>query len=261
MLKQENITIGSDPELFLFNKEEAVPSVGLLGGSKDAPVPVKFGAIQEDNVLAEFNIEPATTRDEFVHNIDQVMRQLRDRVSPLSLRVISSHNFAKEVLKKAGPQAMTFGCDPDFNAWTQEHNEPPSPYTTLRSAGGHVHVGYDVFEGPGPFEVVQAMDVYLGIPSVLLDDDTQRRSLYGKAGACRPKPYGVEYRTLSNFWLRSNRLVRWVYDNSLLAYSMSDEMEDILATFPGDYIQDVINNSKSKEAMEMVHALNIPMPE
>ena len=28
--------------------------------------------------------------------------------------------------------------------------------------------------------------------------------MYGKAGAFRPKPYGMEYRVLSNFWLTSD---------------------------------------------------------
>jgi hypothetical protein len=43
-----------------------------------------------------------------------------------------------------------------------------------------------------------------------------RRELYGKAGAFRPKPYGVEYRVLSNRWLNSEALIRWVYNQSQL---------------------------------------------
>jgi hypothetical protein len=33
------------------------------------------------------------------------------------------------------------------------------------------------------------------------DKDTERRKLYGKPGAFRPKPYGCEYRVLSNAWV------------------------------------------------------------
>jgi len=41
------------------------------------------------------------------------------------------------------------------------------------------------------------MDVLLGLPSVLIDPDRKRRSLYGKAGCFRLCPYGFEYRVLS----------------------------------------------------------------
>ena len=58
------------------------------------------------------------------------------------------------------------------------------------------------------------MDLFLGVPSVTLDSDTRRRELYGKAGAYRAKDYGVEYRTLSNFWIWKDSLKDWVYDQT-----------------------------------------------
>ncbi len=41
----------------------------------------------------------------------------------------------------------------------------------------------------------------------MYDKDTERRGMYGKAGAFRPKPYGVEYRTLSNAWLSNDERI------------------------------------------------------
>ena len=35
-----------------------------------------------------------------------------------------------------------------------------------------------------------------------------RRQLYGSAGRFRPTSYGIEYRTLSNFWIWDQRLTR-----------------------------------------------------
>ena len=59
-------TIGADPEILLRDSDYLYRSVeGLIGGTKNAPVPIEglpsgFGA-QEDNVMLEFNIPPATT--------------------------------------------------------------------------------------------------------------------------------------------------------------------------------------------------------
>jgi hypothetical protein len=71
--------------------------------------------------------------------------------------------------------------------------------------------------------LVKQLDAYLGIPSLEWDKDTLRRRLYGKAGAFRPKPYGVEYRTLSNAWLKNEMLVRYVYRQTMRA------IEDLMA--------------------------------
>ena len=53
------ITIGADPELFLRDGDAITSAIGLIGGDKYEPRLVTLGAVQEDNVLAEFNIDPA----------------------------------------------------------------------------------------------------------------------------------------------------------------------------------------------------------
>jgi hypothetical protein len=69
------------------------------------------------------------------------------------------------------------------------------------------------------------MDLFIGISSLLVDPDesaARRRELYGRAGCHRPKPYGVEYRTVGNFWTRSPNLVRLVYRLTEIAIAASD---------------------------------------
>lgn len=259
---QEEFSIGTDPEVFLESeKGDIIPAVGLIGGSKNHPLLVHKGAVQEDNVLGEFNIHPAATPYEFKDNIRRVMHQLENRVNPLKLKVLSSHHFTKEVLKGAGRQAMQFGCDPDINAWTGEENSSPNPFTTLRTAGGHVHVGFKVDDDDqeSRFNVIKLMDVYLGVPSVLLDNDVERRSLYGKAGACRLKEYGAEYRVLSNFWLQSDAHMDWVYNQTKRAVDNMEYLDEILAKYNPETIQYTINNSDKNLAEVIVADLNLEM--
>lgn len=252
--------VGCDPEVFVADGSGIIPGIGLIGGSKHEPMQVDKGALQEDNVLAEFNIIPAATEDDFVTNINHVMQQLMYRIAPLEMRILSSHRFDKEVLEKAGPKAMEFGCDVDYNAWSMQPNRRPDPTTNLRTAGGHVHVSFDSDDETMAYKVGAMMDYYLGVPSVLLDSDQERRQMYGKAGAIRPKDYGVEYRTLSNFWLQSDKLMRWVFRNAKEAVENVDHVFNFRKLFPADDVQNVINTGNTRRAEKIITSLNIPMP-
>lgn len=98
---------------------------------------------------------------------------------------------------------------------------PPDMMQSMRTGAGHIHIGFtenkDVNEDNHFLEcaaMAREMDYYIGIYSLLWDSDSSRRSMYGRAGCFRPKPYGVEYRTPSNAWLRDDRLINWVYNSS-----------------------------------------------
>src|SRR3546814_16551327 len=93
----------------------------------------------------------------------------------------------------------------DYNAGTGGVTPPPdaSQNPLMRCAGGHLHVGWTEGESLGSIQhvmncsdLVKQLDGYLGLGSLGKDKDKVRRSLYGKAGACRIKPYGVEYREI-----------------------------------------------------------------
>jgi len=58
--------IGADPEVFITNeKGDIISGIGLIGGTKKEPRKVSCGAVQEDNVLGEFNITAASSRSAF----------------------------------------------------------------------------------------------------------------------------------------------------------------------------------------------------
>lgn len=250
----DGIEVGCDPELFLRNTESKfISSIKKFGGSKTRPAPIGENCyVQEDNVALEFNIPPAKTVEAFVSSIEYSLKELSVRAEKLqlSLAIVPAAHFDKDQLRD--PKAKVFGCDPDFNAWTKTKNDPPHcSDASLRSAGGHIHVGCVRWLNDNPIlkahDVARAMDVFLGIPSLLLDTDRTRRQLYGKAGAFRPKPYGMEYRTLSNFWIRSEALRKWAYKQTHKAIEFLDA-GNILKEEDGVEIQKCINESNTDMA-------------
>lgn len=216
------ILVGADPELFMRNPNSGafVSAHDAVPGTKYEPFKVPHGAIQVDGTALEFNIDPAGTIDEFVNNIKAVRQTLESYVPGFNVvaEPVAMYDF-DYFMNEVPAEAHTLGCDPDFNGWTLDVNPRPDPGgRPMRTASGHVHIGWandkDVFD-EDHFKycamVAKQMDYYLGIHSLQWDPDPTRRLLYGQAGAFRPKPYGMEYRVLSNRWLSSELLMRRVY--------------------------------------------------
>ena len=234
------ITIGADPELCLLKDNQPFSAIGLIGGSKDEPKPLPRGkgySVQEDNVSMEFNIPACHDHEQFIESIQYVMNTMKKKLKKYQFSEASALVFPNDQLQH--PKALEFGCEPDFNAWTKQMNpRPKATDAALRSAGGHVHVGTT----EDPVEVIRAMDLFVGVPSIKLDKGILRRQLYGKAGAFRPKDYGCEYRTLSNFWIFSAETIKWVYDQTAKALAFV-EAGEVIPLEHGEAIQDCINNS------------------
>ena len=216
---------GCDPELFVLNTEGRVVSAhDLLPGTKDEPFKDPYGAIQVDGTAAEFNIDPVDNFEDFDRNITEVMKSLISFLPKgYKLSVVPSVKYDIEEWERIPPAAKVLGCNPDFNGWTNEQNPSPKPVGDLervRTASGHLHIGWtqdvdlskDIEHLNHCSDLVKQLDWYLGYWSLLADKDNIRRSLYGQAGACRYKSYGVEYRVLSNFWLTSKSSRRAVWD-------------------------------------------------
>ena len=213
--------IGADPEVFVGQNGRVKSIVGLIGGTKANPRPLPLGdgfAVQEDNVALEFNIPASPTKELFVSNIATATEFLESAIKDMhGLQFVkdSAVSFPSEELQSA--EALVFGCDPDYNAWTGRKNRPPhATDPNLRSCGGHVHIGIKgtKYDGLNIRSIIKFCDLYMGIPSIYMDKGQLRKQLYGKAGAFRPKSYGGEYRSLSNYWIFDKRLTEWVYENT-----------------------------------------------
>lgn len=220
-----NILIGADPEMFMKKDGSFVSAYGMIKGDKKNPFKVKDGAVQVDGMALEFNIDPASSELEFVHNITSVMEQLKAMVPEFEVIAQPTATFTPEYMKAQPKEALELGCEPDFNAWNDGAvNVKPNQDKPMRTGAGHIHIGWttdaditDPSHLVDCIEITKMLDAYLGIPSLMLDEDRERRTMYGQAGCFRPKPYGVEYRVLSNFWLKSPELMAWVYKTTQLA--------------------------------------------
>jgi len=221
MQTKTKILIGADPELFLWSNRSGgyISAHDKLPGTKQEPHKVACGAVQVDGTAAEFNIDPAATAQEFYVNCKTVIAELKSMVPDYTLKTVPYVKYNKSYFDRIVPDyAKALGCDPDYNAWERTLNAPPDATGSLRTASGHVHIGWT--DGADPFSeahfatcvaLTKQMDYYLGIMSLEWDPDPTRRSLYGQAGAFRPKPYGVEYRVLSNSWLNRMSLTKKVF--------------------------------------------------
>lgn len=113
---------------------------------------------------------------------------------------------------------------------------------------GHIHIGYPNPSVETTEKIVKAFDIFVVLPSLLLDTDKERRKLYGKAGAFRFKdPWGVECRALSNFWIHSDDSMRWVYNQTIKAVNtvLDNEIDEYIKLYSEDVINAINNNDMS----------------
>lgn len=267
------ILIGADPEIFVYDivKNCFLSGEGLIPGTKHEPFKVDKGAIQVDGVALEFNIDPARTAKEFVGNVIHVYDRLKERIykagSSLVLRASPVADFDPEYFEKnVSFEAKILGCDPDFNAYTGQANLPPQGERPFRTASGHIHIGWTSeieFTNPFHMGMCQALskhlDIYLALPSRLWDTDSRRRELYGQLGAFRPKHYGLEYRVLSNVWIRDMLLMEFVYSSARLCVDRFFAAE--LPEPPDyNYINHIWNDYSVKDLKSFLEDNDIPMP-
>lgn len=225
--KKFEVTIGADPELFIYDSSEKkfISAHDIVPGTKAEPLVVPRGAVQVDGVAAEFNILPAKTQREFTKNINRVRNFLdliiKDKNKNYRLVGAPTARFDMEYFDKLPDEVKILGCQPDYNAYTGGVNRKPGTDLPIRSGGGHIHVGFLHEELPDPFtvehmrrcgELVRDLDFALIHASKEWDYDIERQKLYGEPGSFRPKSYGVEYRPLSNAWLNQEWSTTFVYD-------------------------------------------------
>lgn len=224
---QTNITLGCDPEGFLWTNGMFVNADGLFPGTKSEPFALEKGAVQVDGVALEFNIDPAKSEDEFDKNISTVLAQIDEMVRKVdpSMRLIFRPiaNFPLENWKKFSAGSKVLGCDPDYNFKGDQNPNPSEKLadTPIRVGAGHVHLGWT--EGKERGDAMHFADCcYISeqfhtakIFAPKIADENTRLKYYGANGAFRPKPYGMELRSPSNVWVSDPKTRRNVFNRTV----------------------------------------------
>lgn len=245
-----DIIIGCDPEVFVRRGTTYVPARVVAPELGDKDHPTDFGDDtngQIDGMALEFGITPTADPMIFLQRVKAALKHFDDLAvasnCQLDIKPVATFDFAQWA-GQCKAQDFELGCSPDFNAYTGRRNVIPRKVSDgFRTAAGHIHIGWTSNEDPfSPGHMADCRDVVKQLdalfqghslgPSYHRHLDYERRKLYGKAGAFRPKSYGVEYRVPSNGWLLTARSVWRMHQMTMMA------VQDLAA---GDYYPDSVN--------------------
>lgn len=262
---------GTDPEMFLYDerKKTYVSAHGKTNGTKENPeVLGPHGAVQVDGMALEINTQPSSSCSSFRCRLSAVLQSTKTMLKArgfddLSFVFKPTVEFSEEEWAKAPTVAKILGCSPDYNGWTGRMNPlPDDKGKPMRTGAGHIHIGWtngvtvDTDMKKIGEAVARELDATLGVASVLWDSDKKRRKLYGKAGAFRPKPYGMEYRVLSNKWVGNPVLHPYVILMTITALTKLMEKKPINTK----EVRSIINKSQVDDAKHWLKEHNLPFP-
>lgn len=209
-----DMTIGSDPEIFVVDdKDQVIPAFEFL--PKDDPkakvstytlfATSAMPSPYWDGFQAEFKIHTANCHAYVVDCIQSQLKRLHDLATKYNpkarLTGQPTHMIHFGVLDSAKPEHVELGCMPSLNAYGHTGKKPLSGRELpVRFAGFHIHhtmppttVEYD--------SIVKSIDNIAGVMSVAVLDGLEqevRREYYGLAGEYRRPKYGLEYRVISS---------------------------------------------------------------
>lgn len=259
------IFIGTDPEILIKNNKEILNAIPYVAqGTKENPLPMdKEGFFfMFDRGTIEWNQPPTSSLEEFKEYIKYAMGYIKELL-PNGVEFSSDASvFLSEEQIAIDERCIQTGCSPSYTCYGMEENPSPDieKFPNLQCTGGHIHLQFEKLSVGDAEKVVRAMDLFLGVASVILDTDLHRRSLYGKAGECRFNftDNRLEYRTLSNFWLFSEELQEWVWNQIHKAIDYLNSDKDIFAM--EGQVKTAIDEGNISIAYELCREFNL-LPE
>lgn len=221
-IQSYTVSLGADPEFFfkkdgeVIGSEKVIPVEGL-GDNSLSPMVIR------DGVQAELNPHPNTCREDFAKGLRNCFIKLADVMGDdVSVTINPDVKISQKEMDSLTDDSKKFGCASSKNSHGTDKIKV-NPLTYLhRAGGGHIHLGRcnEHYKNDklskvlaSPERTVAMLDLLVGNTCVLIDcnrGNIERRRHYGRAGEYRLPPHGLEYRTLSNFWLRNYQMVSLV---------------------------------------------------
>src|SRR3990167_6657078 len=243
--------LGCDPELFLIDDHGRV-----VGSERVLPsdcVDSPSATVTTDGVQVELPPSPGSCREGLSGRIFTALEALDHLVQAHNTR--SAANVAisfdqvvrvrASELRQLSLKSQRLGCGPSLSVYGTPPVEIDGMVYRKRSAAGHIHLGTPVFRSGqvDPVTYVRLADIIVANTCVLIEPDheaaRERRKHYGRAGEYRMPPHGLEYRTLSNFWLKAYPLMSFVMalSRQSLAVAHGPRAKQLKHTFtPGSYL-------------------------
>lgn len=272
-----SINMGCDPEFFLkldgevIGAEKIIPKAGLHYGNSKIII---------DGVQAELNPRPNTCRGLLGNEIAACFRTLEQQIKAKNRKVTCDFSrtveISKENLMELDEKSRKFGCAESqtiyakLKAGLKLNKVDPTEYRT-RAAGGHIHLDKVNYHSSitralttDHKRTVAILDLVCANTAVLVDRDDgniERRKMYGRAGEFRLPKHGLEYRTLSNFWLTSSQLFSFAFGMTrlavlIMAQNNHEELyKELTSLVPQSKVHKAINNNDFDLAMDNFTAI------
>ncbi len=237
-------TWGCDPEIFVTDKDDnIVPAFEFLPSEKE--IRRGGGLAYWDGFQAEFRMADVPTCLEVLNQyigmgLYKVWRAATRKNPAYKLAIRDTIPVPPAMLMGADPEHVQFGCKPSRNVYGLAGERIPDPrLLPIRFAGGHIHMGLrNTYPELAAMtselrqrqieQVVRALDRTVGLASIALFgelEDVRRRRYYGLAGEYRMPVYGLEYRTLSPYWMLSPAVYFLVFELARLGVGLGMDNE------------------------------------
>ena len=273
-----SVNMGTDPEFFIFerigNKHKIITADKVLPG-KENKLSYYEGKVFFDGVQAEINPRANTCRETVAGYIKKLLEkayiETTKKYDNVVFAPLGTIKLTKEDLVGVDGECLRFGCSPDMNIYSGDSLDYPNGKRFLyRFSGGHIHIGFNTSsfqtvmkEKMKVQKLIKMLDAVVGTMSVALVPTRMekfRRNFYGKPGTFRIQPHGMEYRTLSSFWMVSPQMQSLIFGlvRDCFTYSAKGMDDKYLSKFDMDEVVRVISESDVKGAKDIYNDIIKP---
>jgi len=262
------ITIGADPELFYTQGKGVYPcalafqTAGIETGRFSTP----FGDLYVDGAALELQPNPSTEPEQVTSNLSRLLLWAHSLYTNADLAIVPEMEIDLAWCEEH-PDLAVFGCDPDLSAWGEECRPATIDASKhpWRYAGFHIHFGCvedtTFFAGDVIEDVTKMLDRTVGLASMVIsmNNDSKRRGIYGRPGIYRRQPWGMEYRTPSNWLLRSPKFTNFIFElgRSTIAGYIGGSYSLLQKLVPDELLLEVLRSDNIGYAEELYNRIAV----